>query len=692
MRQRLVASLIVGTAFVCGTAAAQAAAPANDNFAAATALSVGQEISATNLEATGESGEPDNAGVSKAPACAAITDGPNCTTSVWYAFEPPSTATYVVETCDMGTDMDTVLGVYKGATVATTELVKANDDGGEDCPGGNVSLGSRVQFEAGPGVPHHIAVTGFGGDEGSFYIRLYTGAVQPRPKPDTRIIRSSSLLGAEVFGAHGVTSGPRHSPSFPLESDVPGTGFECSLDGASFAPCQTPLSYPGVAPGVQHVFLARAIAGGAIDPTPAIERFTLDSTAPDTLLTSGPSGQLASQEATWTAAAGERINNAAFRCQIDGQPPTTFCGGVSKFTELCKGHHPFNIAAVDGAANVDPTPAGAQLDVTVGPSCASPTIGPPEAPTVSPTSAAAKIPYDDKGAGGTVHLEYGTTAAYGMESRGFGVPPGPPTMTVLGLQFLTPNTEYHYRVTLTTPFGSADTGDQTLMTKPLEGTLPVVQNSGAPTAGYFAVSLPVTIDPAGVGTLYAALIAKGAPVTGAGPTIFASDVIPATSVGPQPRAFQAADLEPGTTYNYRIAAFHIGEPDSNVVLGPEGTFTTPALPVAAVASPTGKKRFRLRRKQVRIGKLTRHSKFLVVKVRGLPAKTKVKLKLTVGKSKQSARKKAKANGRVRFKMRLSKRIRKALQDEKVKRFKLRVTARPPGEPASSVTFKKKIKG
>ena len=83
---------------------------------------------------------------------------------------------------------------------------------------------------------------------------------------------------------------------------------------------------------------------------------------------------------------------------------------------------------------------------------------------------------------------------------------------------------------------------------------------------------------------------------------------------------------------------------------------------------------------------------LIVRVRGLPAKTKVTLKLNVGKSKQSARKKAKANGRVRFKMLLSKRIRKALSDEKLKKFKLKVTARPPGEPASSVTFRKRLRG
>jgi hypothetical protein len=692
VRKGLPAALAAASMLLLATDVAQAAPPANDSFASASPISVGQEISSTNLDATGEPGEPNNGEVSKTGACAAITDGPDCTTSVWYLFEPPEVGDYVVETCDMGTDVDTVVGVYTGATVSTAEKVTSNDDGaGGECHGSYGNFGSQVQFKAGPGAPHHIAVTGFAGDEGSFYIRLYPGEPQPRPQPDTRIVRGASLTGAEVFGVSGVTSGPRHSASFPLESDAPGATFECSLDGAAFAACQTPLSLLGLTPGASHVFQARAVLGGAIDPTPAIERFTLDSTDPETSLTSGPSGSIATQEATWVAAAGERINSGLFLCRLDGQPPTTPCGSVREFTEFCKGHHVFSIAAIDRASNVDPSPAGAEVDVTVGPSCASPTLGPPEVALAFPTLAVVKIPFDDKGAAGTIHLEYGTTAAYGMEVADSAVSPGAPGVTTPALRYLTPGTEYHYRVTITTPFGSADTGDQTVTAKPLEGTLPAIQNSGPPTAGYFAASLPLTIDPAGDSTSYSALIARGKPVTVASPSVFAPIQVPSTGSGPQSRTIQVADLEPGTTYNYRFAAHHTGAVDTNEVLGPEGSFTTPALPLV---SPTlvsrTKPRFRLRKRQVGIGKLTRRSKILIVTVKGLPARTKVKLKLTVGKSKQSARKKAKANGRVRFKLRLSKRIRKALRDKTVKKFKLKVTAKPPGEPASSVTFKKAL--
>jgi hypothetical protein len=101
-----------------------------------------------------------------------------------------------------------------------------------------------------------------------------------------------------------------------------------------------------------------------------------------------------------------------------------------------------------------------------------------------------------------------------------------------------------------------------------------------------------------------------------------------------------------------------------------------------------KKRFKLRRGNVRLGRLTRRSTRLKARVHGLPAKTVVKVRLFVGGSKQTARKKANKRGLAIFKPALSKRIRKALHKKKVRHYRVKVTASPPSERPSSVTLTK----
>jgi hypothetical protein len=64
--------------------AALAAAPPNDDFAAAAVLGMTAPVSGVNVDATVEvGGSKPSAGVS-AGVCAAITDAPYCLPSVWY--------------------------------------------------------------------------------------------------------------------------------------------------------------------------------------------------------------------------------------------------------------------------------------------------------------------------------------------------------------------------------------------------------------------------------------------------------------------------------------------------------------------------------------------------------------------------------------------------------------------------------
>ncbi len=76
------------------------------------------------------------------------------------------------------------------------------------------------------------------------------------PVPQTSLTTSLS----------GVTTS--RSADFAFTSDIPFSTFECSLDGAPFAPCSPPKLFNGLALG-QHVFRVRAVNGAFADPTPA---------------------------------------------------------------------------------------------------------------------------------------------------------------------------------------------------------------------------------------------------------------------------------------------------------------------------------------------------------------------------------------------------------------------------------------
>ncbi|HEX2267665.1 MAG TPA: hypothetical protein VHI97_05625, partial [Actinomycetota bacterium] len=94
---------------------AEAAPPSNDNFAGAAVLTGGSGfVWGDNTDATGETGEPDNAGES-API-----------QSVWYSWVAPQTAKFFFQTCE--TNMDTTLGAYTGSAVNSLTKVADNDD------------------------------------------------------------------------------------------------------------------------------------------------------------------------------------------------------------------------------------------------------------------------------------------------------------------------------------------------------------------------------------------------------------------------------------------------------------------------------------------------------------------------------------------------------------------------------------
>lgn len=168
------------------------------------------------------------------------------------------------------------------------------------------------------------------------------------PVPDTLIDDGPS---GTVGGATAV---------FSFSSVQQDATFECSMDNESFTACSPPAEYANLPDG-EHVFEVRARnAAGDADETPARRRFTVDTVAPDTTITGGPSGGANSASAAFDFDASEP--GATFECSLDGEP-FVGCRAPEEYAGLDEGPHGFRVRAVDAAGNVDPSPATRSWDV-----------------------------------------------------------------------------------------------------------------------------------------------------------------------------------------------------------------------------------------------------------------------------------------------------------------------------------------
>lgn len=142
---------------VNGAHAAGPAAPANDNFAAASAItgSSGRQTG-SNAGATSQSGEP------------LLVYKPSATTTVWWKWTAPSSGSVQFDTT--GSSFDTVMGVYRGPSLASLEKVKEDDDGGG-------SLTSKCVFDCTGGTTYYICVGGYNAGTGTIALNWNLTAV-----------------------------------------------------------------------------------------------------------------------------------------------------------------------------------------------------------------------------------------------------------------------------------------------------------------------------------------------------------------------------------------------------------------------------------------------------------------------------------------------------------------------------------
>ncbi|WP_395832651.1 kelch repeat-containing protein [Archangium violaceum] len=134
-------------------------------------------------------------------------------------------------------------------------------------------------------------------------------------------------------------------------SSASGDTFECSLDIEPFTACSSPKEYGSLGEG-EHTFRVRVRDPvGNVDPTPAEHRWTVDTTAPDTLIdtASAPPAFTRFTSASFSFSSEE---GASFECSLDGTAFTA-CSNPQSYSSLADGEHTFYVKATDRVGNVE---------------------------------------------------------------------------------------------------------------------------------------------------------------------------------------------------------------------------------------------------------------------------------------------------------------------------------------------------
>ncbi len=181
-----------------------------------------------------------------------------------------------------------------------------------------------------------------------------------------------------------------------VEFEDDGVGGVDGLDGARGV---------SVSPDGGHVYVAASVDGSIA----AFDR-EADTTPPQTMIDSGPTGSTRDTTPTFTFSSSDPAFTSGFGCRIDGGA-FSLCSSPTTIGPLAPGPHSFEVRATDTAANRDATPARRNLTV-LGPADPRP---PKEGKRATLVPKRGRVLVNPPGPGGFRRLVEGETLAIGTK-------------------------------------------------------------------------------------------------------------------------------------------------------------------------------------------------------------------------------------------------------------------------------------
>jgi hypothetical protein len=383
---------------------------------------------------------------------------------------------------------------------------------------------------------------------------------------------SSGTSGDTTAPETTITTGPSgtvttSSASFTFTSSEAGSTFGCSLDGAPYTSCTSPASYTNLT-NASHTFAVRATdPAGNTDGSAASSTWTVnapDTTPPDTTILSGPTGTVATADASFTFSSSEP--GSTFECNVDGAP-FTGCTSPASYTGLSNASHIFSVRATDAAGNVDQSPATGNWTVNVPPGDTTPpdtTIT--SGPSGTVTTASASFAFTS--------TETGSTFECSLDNAAFSACTSPATYSNLQ------NASHSFSVRATDAAKNTDPSpalaNWVVNVPPPDTTPPDTAITGGPTGTVNTSNASFTFTSTEAASTFACSLDGGTFLDCTSPQVYSSLVN-----GPHSFAVAATDAagnldkSPATSnWTVNVVPGDTTPPDTSITSGPTGTVAT----------------------------------------------------------------------------------------------------------------------
>jgi hypothetical protein len=253
-------------------------------------------------------------------------------------------------------------GNFKGG--GAFETATGTSAGSPASPSG-ITAGKAIRRTIEPGCPTLLEESDDSDDSAIDF-----SEVTPAPRDNASPVTEKTCAGAPNTAIDEKPPAASNSTSAAFTYEAPtATGYECTLDSATFASCpETGVEYTGLAEG-SHTFQVRGFNASGPDPTPASYTWKVDTTPPTTTIDTHPKDPSPGTSASFKFHASE--TGSKFECSLSqGATPDSFsaCTSGKTYSSLADGEYTFKVRATDLAGNqqLEPTAFSWTVDNSLG--------------------------------------------------------------------------------------------------------------------------------------------------------------------------------------------------------------------------------------------------------------------------------------------------------------------------------------